>query len=163
MITTSWDNRFLGMFILLIIFFVLVVSWIIFQENNRTNQSSLSNSSSSNTILDPQTTYTAKAPISSKQSISSQYAPAQSPESTKLMVVRMQQPVVVAQSASTNSSDQNYNIGYEWANNYQIVSMDQCKVLSTDYLSGCHAYIEVKRYVNNTDPNANTVNTLIIR
>ncbi len=156
MITTNWDNRFLGMFIVLIIFFVLVVSWIISHENTMTNKSSLSNASLSIPI-GVQPNYTAKQPINS------QYAPAQSPETTKQMFIRMQQPVVLTQLASTNttnSSDQNYNIGYEWANTYQIVSMDQCKELSVEYISGCHAYIEVKRYVNSTDQNANAINTL---
>ena len=157
MITTNWDNRFLGMFIVFIIFFVLVVSWIISHENDMTNKSSLSNAPSSSIPIGVQPTYISKQPINA------QYAPAQSPESTKQMFVRMQQPVVVTQLASTNttnSSDQNYNIGYEWANNYQIMSMEQCEELSAEYLNGCHAYIEVKRYVNSTDQNVSTINNL---
>lgn len=158
MITTNWDNRFLGMFIVLIIFFVLVVSWIISHENDMTNKSSLSNAPSSSSLpIGVQPTYISKQPINA------QYAPAQSPESTKQMFVRMQQPVVVTQLASTNttnSSDQNYNIGYEWANNYQIMSMEQCEELSAEYLNGCHAYIEVKRYVNSTEQNISTVKNL---
>lgn len=157
MITTNWDNRFLGMFIVLIIFFVLVVSWIISHENTMTNKSSLSNASLNSIPSGVQPTYIAKQPINS------QYAPAQSPETTKQMFIRMQQPVVLTQLTSTNttnSSDQNYNIGYEWANTYQIASMDQCKELSVEYISGCHAYIEVKRYVNSADQNANAINTL---
>lgn len=151
MVTTNWDNRFLAMFIVLIIFFVLVVSWIISHENDMTSKASLSNAPSNISPTSNQSTYNAKLPTTG------QYAPAQSPETTKQLFIRMQQPVVVTQLASTStttSSDQNYNIGYEWANNYQIMSTEQCKELSAEYLSGCYAFIEVKRYVNSADQHA---------
>lgn len=145
MIRSHWDNRFLGMFVAVIIMFVLVVSWVIFHENSLTAQAS----------LPVPTSPTMPAQQSTLPATTTQYAPAQSPQTTRQMYVRMQQPVVVTKLSSAHSTDQNYNIGYEWASEYKISSTDQCKVLSAEYLSGCHAYIEVKNYVNSTDPSAN--------
>ncbi len=150
MVRINWDNRFLALFVGLIILFVLVVSWVIFNENKLTANASLPPASVAPTA------YSTATQASGNQASSKPYAPAQSPDSTKQMYVRMQQPVVVTKLSSQHSSDQNYNIGYEWAAEYKITSLDQCKVLSAEYLNGCHAYIEVKHYVNNTDPSMNT-------
>lgn len=143
MIRVNWDNRFLALFVVLIILFVLVVSWVIYKENKMTATASTPTTAIANKTYAP-------------AMVSKPYAPAQSPETTKQMYVRTQQPVVVTKLSSQHSSDQNYNIGYEWASEYKITSPEQCKVLSAEYLNGCHAYIEVKSYVSNTDPSINT-------
>ncbi len=145
MIRSNWDNRFLGMFVALIIIFVLVVSGVIFHENDLTAHASLPTSVSS----------TMPTQNNANPAMTTVYAPAQSPQTTRQMYVRMQQPVVVTKLSSAHSMDQNYNIGYEWASEYKISSTDQCKVLSAEYLSGCNAYIEVKNYINSTDPSGN--------
>ncbi|RYY78576.1 MAG: hypothetical protein EOO69_10245 [Moraxellaceae bacterium] len=140
----KWNNRFLAVLIALIVLFTVVVGWIIMRENTVTASAS----------------YVSHLPInhvfSQGQPSTTVYAPSRAPFSTKQMYTHMQQASIERALTSEQSADQNYNMGYAWANEQKISTKEQCRMLSAEYLSGCHAYLEVKNYVNQIDVNPNT-------
>ncbi|ONG38660.1 hypothetical protein BKE30_12060 [Alkanindiges hydrocarboniclasticus] len=144
MIKLKWNNRFLAALITLIVLFTAVVGWIIIRENTVTSTASYVSHSPINHVFN-----TAPPPVTT-------YAPSRAPQSAKQMYAHMQQTNAARPLSSEHSADQNYNMGYAWANDQKISNPEQCKMLSTEYLSGCLAYLEVKNYVNQTDTNPNT-------
>ncbi|XID75637.1 hypothetical protein ACF3NA_03610 [Alkanindiges sp. WGS2144] len=140
----SRNNPILILLIGLSILFVLLAGWVIIRESRMTAALPL--------LPVNNTTVPAVKPAPRAMD----YAPSRAPETTKQMYVRMQQPVVVNKLSPENSTDQKYNMGYEWASGQKLNNSDQCKMLSAEYISGCQAYIEVKHYVHHTDPSMNT-------
>lgn len=143
MTTLKWKNRFLAALIALIVVFVAVVGWIVIRENTITSAASdisppRINAVSTNTPAPPPA-----------------YAPSRAPASTKQMYARMQSSSAAAPLSAKPSADQNYNVGYTWASDQKISSAEQCRILSTEYISGCHAYLEVKNYINQAEVNPN--------
>ncbi|TEU30374.1 hypothetical protein [Alkanindiges illinoisensis] len=145
MIKLKWNNRFLAVLITLIVLFVAVVGWIIVRENTVTSSASYVSHSPINHVFNK--VQPPATPV---------YAPSRAPDSAKQMYAHMQNTSAAHPLSSQSSADQNYNMGYEWANEQKISTSEQCRMLSTEYLSGCHAYLEVKNYVNQTDVNPNT-------
>lgn len=145
MIKLKWNNRFLAALITLIVLFTAVVGWIIVRENTVTSSASYVSHSPINHVFN-------KAP----QPVTTVYAPSRAPASAKQMYAHMQGTNAARSLSSESTADQNYNMGYAWANDQKISTPEQCRMLSAEYLSGCHAYLEVKNYVNQTDVNPNT-------
>lgn len=144
MLKMEWNNRFLAALITLIIVFVAVVGWIIVRENTVTSSAAYVSHSPINHVFN-------QAP--SKPTV---YAPSQAPASTRQMYAHMQRSSAAQPQTYAHHADQHYNMGYAWASDQKIVSSEQCNMLSSEYVSGCRAYLEVKHYVNQTDVSANT-------
>jgi hypothetical protein len=144
MIRLQWNNRFLVALVSLIITFIAVVGWIIVRENTVTSSASYVTHLPINHVFNQ-----TESPVTI-------YAPSRAPESTKQIYAHIQEANEANQLVSEQNADQNYNMGYAWANEQKISTTEQCKMLSTEYLSGCYAYLEVKNYVNQTDASFNT-------
>ena len=147
MIRLIWLDRFLAFLFLILILFVVTMGWIISSEHKLTSDFAHDTLEKSIRVTKSSTVKPySPAPATASSDVRSMFNYVQAKQGTRNGETLNEEVLEVASSSSDDS------VGYQWAATHGVTQASECDVLSSEYIDGCHNFVEVNQYVRKTEP-----------